>query len=58
MKNYVGFPCHDRRSTILGPPYTGKVPTQPFSSILKAINGTIPSSGKKINNSNLRGKLL
>ena len=26
-KNEVGFPCHDRRSLILGLPYTRNVPT-------------------------------
>jgi hypothetical protein len=42
----VGFPCHDRRSLILGLPYTGNILTRPFSSILKAISGPIPSYGK------------
>jgi hypothetical protein len=36
-KNGVRFPCHDKRSLILGLPYTGNVLTQPFSCILKAI---------------------
>jgi hypothetical protein len=36
-KNEVGFPCHDRRSLILGLPHTGNVLTRPFSCILKAI---------------------
>jgi hypothetical protein len=43
----VGFPCHDRRSLILGLPYTGNVPTRPFSCILKAIKKPIPSYGKE-----------
>ena len=46
MKIKVGFPCHDRRSMILGLPYTRNVLTRPFSSILKTINGPIPSYGK------------
>jgi hypothetical protein len=46
MKINVGFPCHDRRSMILGLPYIGNVLTRPFSSILKAINGPIPRYGK------------
>jgi hypothetical protein len=58
MKINVGFPCHDRRSMILGLPYTGNVLTRSFSSILKAINGPIPSYGKKRKNSTLREKLL
>jgi hypothetical protein len=33
MKNGVGFPCHDKRSMILGLPHTGKFLTRPFSSI-------------------------
>jgi hypothetical protein len=36
-KNEVRSPCHDRRSLILGLPYTGNVPTYPFGCILKAI---------------------
>jgi hypothetical protein len=40
------FPCHDRKSLILGLPYTGNVPTQPFSFILKAIKKPILSYGK------------
>jgi hypothetical protein len=43
---------------ILGLPYRGNVLTRPFSSILKAINGSIPSYGKGIKNSTLRAKLL
>jgi hypothetical protein len=43
---------------IVGLPYTRNVLTQPFSSILKAINGPIPSYGKKGKNSTLREKLL
>jgi hypothetical protein len=58
MKINVGFPCHDRRSMILGLPYTGNILTRPFSSILKAINGPIPSYGKRRKNSTLRAKLL
>jgi hypothetical protein len=36
-KNGVKFPCNDKRSLILGLPYTGNVLTCPFSFILKAI---------------------
>jgi hypothetical protein len=54
----VGFPCHDRRSLILGLPYTGNVPTRPFSCILKAIKKPILSYGKEEKNSTLRAKLL
>jgi hypothetical protein len=43
---------------ILGLPYTGKVMSHPFSSIVKAINGPILSYGRKIKNSTLRAKLL
>jgi hypothetical protein len=43
----VGFPCHDRRSLILGLPYTGSVLTRPFSCILKAIKKPILSYGKE-----------
>jgi hypothetical protein len=39
IKINVEFPCHDRRSMILGFPYTRNVLNQPLSSILKAING-------------------
>jgi hypothetical protein len=46
MKINLGFPCHDRRSMMLGLPYTGNILTHPFSSILKAINGPIPSYGR------------
>jgi hypothetical protein len=42
----VRFPCHNRRSLILGLPYTGNILTWPFSCILKAIKNPIPSSGK------------
>jgi hypothetical protein len=37
IQNEFRFPCHDRRSLILGLPYTGNVMTRPFSCILKAI---------------------
>jgi hypothetical protein len=43
----VGFPCHHRRSLILGLPCTGSVPTWPFSCILKAIKKPIMSYGKE-----------
>ena len=46
-KNEVGFTCHDRRSLILGLPYTGNVLTRPFSFILKAIKKPIPRYGKE-----------
>ena len=47
MKNGVGFPCHKRRSLILGLPYTRNVLNQLFRSILKDINGPIPNYGKE-----------
>jgi hypothetical protein len=43
---------------ILGLSYTRNILTWPFSSILKAINGPIPSYGKRRKNSTLRAKLL
>ena len=46
IKLNVGFPCHDRRSLILGLPYTRNSPTWPFSCILKAIKKPILSYGK------------
>ena len=53
----VGFPCHDRRYLILGLPYIGNVPNQPFSFILKAIKKTIPSYGKKGREFNFESKV-
>jgi hypothetical protein len=50
----VRFPCHDRRSLILGLPHTGNVMTRPFSCILKGIKKPIPSYGKGGENSTLR----
>jgi hypothetical protein len=47
MKIGVGFPCHNRRSMILGLPYTGNVLTHALQFHLKAINGPIPSYGKE-----------
>ena len=58
MKINVGFPCHNKRSMILGLPHTRNVSAWPFNSILKAINGPIPSYGKRRKNSTLRAKLL
>jgi hypothetical protein len=43
----VKFPCHDRRSLILGLPYTANIPTRPFSCILKAIRKPILNYGKE-----------
>ena len=57
-KNEVGFPCHDRRSPILGLPYNGNVPTRPFSCILKAVKAQFLDMEKKRKNSTLRAKLL
>jgi hypothetical protein len=42
---------------ILGLPYTGIILTRPFSSILKAINGPIPSYEKKIKEFNFERKV-
>jgi hypothetical protein len=58
MKINIGFPFHDRRSMILGLPYTGNVLICPFSSILKAINEPILSNGKRRKNLTLKEKLL
>jgi hypothetical protein len=58
IQNEVGFPCHDRRSLILGLPYTGNVPTLPFSCILKAIRAQFRSMEKRRKHSTLRAKLL
>jgi hypothetical protein len=46
-KNEVEFPCHDMRSLILGLPYTGNVPTRPFSFILKAIRAQLRAMENK-----------
>jgi hypothetical protein len=54
MKNGVGFPCHDRRSMILGLPYTRNVPTLQFH--LKDINGPILSYGKEEKEFNFESK--
>ena len=58
MKINVGFPCHDRRSMILGLPYTGNVLNHPFSCILKAIRAQFQAMEKRIKHSTLRAKLL
>jgi hypothetical protein len=42
---------------ILGLPYTGNVPTQPFSCILKAINEPILSYGKGEEEFNFESKV-
>jgi hypothetical protein len=47
IQNEVGFPCHDKRSLILGLPCTGNVPTRPFSCILEAIRAQFPTMEKK-----------
>jgi hypothetical protein len=47
MKNGVGFPCHDKRSMILGLPYTGNVLNSTLQFDLKAINVPILSYGKE-----------
>ena len=46
-KNEVGFPCHDRRSMILGLPYTGNVLTRPFSCILNSIRAQFRAMEKR-----------
>ena len=58
IQNVVGFPCHDRRSMILGLPYTGNVLTRPFTCILKAIRAQFRAMEKRIKHSTLREKLL
>jgi hypothetical protein len=57
-KNEVRFPCHDRRSLILGLPYTGNVSTRPFSCILKAIKEQSRAMEKRRKHLTLRAKLL
>ena len=56
-KNEVGFPCHDRRSLILGLPYTGNVPTRPFNCILKAIRTKFRAMEKKEKTFNFESKV-
>ena len=46
-KNEFGFPCHNRRSLILGLPYTGNIPTQPFSCIMEAIRAQFQTMEKE-----------
>jgi hypothetical protein len=46
-KNEVRFPCHDKRSLILGLPHTRNVMTRPFSYILKAIKENFRAMEKK-----------
>jgi hypothetical protein len=57
-KNGVGFPCHDRRSLILGLPHIGNVPTRPFRCILKTIKAQFRAMEKRRKHSTLRAKLL
>jgi hypothetical protein len=50
MKNGVGFPCHDRRSMILGLPYTGNIlidPSVPFEGY-KWANSKLWKRGERI----------
>jgi hypothetical protein len=58
IQNEVRFPCHNRRSLILGLPYTGNILTQPFSCILKAIRAQFRAMEKRRKHSTLRSKLL
>ena len=53
----VGFPCHDKRSLILGLPYTGNVPTRPFSCILNAIRAQFRPMEKKEKAFNFESKV-
>ena len=46
-KNGVGFPCHDKRSLILGLPYTRNILNWPFSCILEAIREQFQTMEKK-----------
>jgi hypothetical protein len=55
-KKEFRFPCHDRRSLILGLPFTGNVLTQPFNCILKAIRAQFRAMEKRIKHSTLREK--
>jgi hypothetical protein len=56
-KNEVGFPCHDRRSLILGLPHTGNVLTRPFSCILKAIKAQFRAMEKEEKAFNFESKV-
>jgi hypothetical protein len=53
-----GFPYHDKRSLILGLPYTGNVLTRHFSFILKAIRAQFSATEKRRKHSTLREMLL
>jgi hypothetical protein len=57
-KNGVRFPCHNKRSLILGLPYTENVSTRPFNCILKAIKSQFQAMEKRKKHSTLRAKLL
>jgi len=56
-ENNVKFPCHDMRYMTLGLPYTRNALNWPFSSILKAINGPIPSYGSREKEFNFERKV-
>jgi hypothetical protein len=47
IQNGVGFPCHDKRSLILGLPYTGNVLTQALQLHFEGYKNTISSYGKE-----------
>jgi hypothetical protein len=57
IQNEVGFPCHDKRSLILGLPYTGNVLTRPFSCILEAIRAQFRTMEKKEKAFNFESKV-
>jgi hypothetical protein len=54
---WVGFPCHDRRSLILGLPHTRNVPTHPFICILKAIKAQFRAIEKEEKEFNFESKV-
>jgi hypothetical protein len=57
IQNEVGFPCHDKRSLILGLPYTRNVPTRPFSFILEAIREQFRTMEKEVKAFNFESKV-
>ena len=56
-KNGIKFPCHDKRSLILGLPYNGNILNQPFSFILKAIRAQFQAMEKREKAFNFESKV-
>jgi hypothetical protein len=57
IQNEVGFPCHEKISLIFGLPYTGNVPTRPFSFILEAIREQFQAMEKEEKTFNFESKV-